>query len=71
MATIRRLFKQGNSVVVSVPVWMLEYTGMGVGDQVLMEGSVVTRMIQFQKWNPPGPGEVVTGEQDRKLDPQP
>lgn len=53
MATIRRLYKQGNSVVVSVPGWMLEFAGMVVGDEVMMESADMKGMIQFSRWNPP------------------
>lgn len=34
MPTLRRLYKQGSSVVVSIPKWMLEMMGVAVGDFV-------------------------------------
>ena len=60
MATIRRLFKQGNSVVVSIPGWMLEQNGLAVKDQVLIESVEPRGVMQLQKWNPPKAGEVRT-----------
>ena len=60
MATIRRLFKQGNSVVMSIPGWMLECNDLEVGDQVLLESVEPRGVLRLQKWNPPKAGEVVT-----------
>lgn len=53
MATIRRLYKQGNSIVVSVPGWMLEQNELGLGDDVVMMSAGTQGTIQFRKWNPP------------------
>lgn len=36
MPTLRRLYKQGSSVVVSLPKWMLEMMGVAVGDFVAL-----------------------------------
>lgn len=37
MATLRRIFKSGNSVVVSLPEHYLEQLGLGVGAQVIID----------------------------------
>lgn len=67
MATIRRLYKQGNSVVLSIPGWMLDYAGMAVGDEVLMESQPDRQRIQFYKWNPPGQAdETKIEDKDRQ-----
>ncbi len=62
MATIRRLYKQGNSIVVSVPTWMLENAGLELGDDVMMEVMEMGGPIQFRKWNPPKKEELTEGQ---------
>lgn len=37
MPVIRRVYKQGNSYVVSLPLWALEQLGMVKGDQFTLE----------------------------------
>ena len=39
--------------MVSIPSWMLDQNGLSVGDDVVMENSVVKGMIQFRKWDGP------------------
>ena len=64
MATIRRLFRQGNSVVMSIPGWMLERNYLEVGDQVVLMSVDPQGDLLFRKWNPPVQGDVVTEKKE-------
>jgi antitoxin component of MazEF toxin-antitoxin module len=53
MATIRKLYKQGNSVVLSVPGWLMELVDMQLGCDVLMEKVDGEKALLVRRWNPP------------------
>jgi len=36
MPTQRRIYQQGNSLVISIPMWMLETIGLKKGDYIAM-----------------------------------
>lgn len=58
MATIRRLYRQGNSVVLSLPGWMLELAGLECGCEVLVEKVDGDKVLQVRRWNPPNGDEM-------------
>lgn len=39
MAVYRKIYKSGNSVVISLPAWLLEQHGLEVGDYFIMKSS--------------------------------
>lgn len=47
MATLRRIFRSGNSVVVSLPEHYLEQLGLEPGDQVILDTKYTVHNHRF------------------------
>lgn len=54
MPTLRRVYRQGNSCVISIPVWALNHCGLEIGGYFTLDLTPGPAIVLKPHFSPPG-----------------